>query len=239
MEKSIAVPQETASASASDLDQALGVLRQFRSGARRSASRTVEHCELCSAELHHDHPHLVELASRQLVCACDPCALLFDGKERSKYKRVSRRVLSLPCFAMTDAQWDNLIIPINLAFFFRSSLEGRTLAFYPSPAGAVESLLTLEAWNAIAESNPVLQRMQPDIEALLVNRIGLNRMRQSDNPGDAEYFIAPMDECYKLVGLIRANWKGLAGGTEVWDEINRFFAELRAKSEPTKGGPDA
>lgn len=230
--------QETEPGPAPEFDQALGVLRQFR-GARRAQSRALEHCELCSAELHHDHPHLVELASRQLVCACDACALLFDGKERSKYKRVSRGVWSLPTFAMTDAQWDSLIIPINLAFFFDSSLEQRTIAFYPSPAGAVESLLTLESWNAILEINPALHRMRPDIEALLVNRIGLNRTRQTDSAGPAEYFIAPMDECYKLVGLIRANWKGLAGGTDVWDEINRFFAELRAKSQPVSGGSDA
>ena len=230
MEKGISMPPDTSPA----FDQALGVLRQFR-GSRRASSRAAEHCELCSAELRDDHPHLVELASRQLVCACDACALLFDGKERSRYKRVSRRVLYLPNFAISDAQWESLIIPINLAFFFRSSLEGRTIAFYPSPAGAVESLLTLEAWNAIVAANPVLHRMQADVEALLVNRVGINR----PNGPKPEYFIAPMDECYKLVGLIRANWKGLAGGAEVWEEIDRYFANLRDKASEPSGGADA
>ena len=214
-------------------DQALGVLRQFR-GTRRAASRTVEHCELCSAELHGEHPHLVELASRQLVCACDACAMLFDGMERSKFKRVSRSVQFLESFAMTDTQWDSLIIPINLAFFFQSSIEGRTIAYYPSPAGAVESLLTLEAWNAIVEDNPVLRRMQSDVEALLVNRIG-----RKDQAIPPEYYIAPMDKCYQLVGLIRANWKGLSGGAEVWEEIGRFFADLRANADTVSGGADA
>jgi hypothetical protein len=238
MEKEISIPREAASAPVPELDQALGILRQFR-GTRTASWREVERCELCSAPLHHEHPHLVELTSRQLVCACDPCALLFDGMERSKYKRVSRQVLSLPDFAMTDMRWESLIIPINLAFFFTSSLEARTVALYPSPAGAVESLLTLEAWTAIVDDNPVLRRMQPDIEALLVNRIGVNRMRQADIAGPAEYFIAPMDECYKLVGLIRANWKGLAGGTEVWERIGQFFAELGSKATPVSGGPNA
>lgn len=220
------------------MEQALGVLRQFR-GARRGAGQAAEHCELCSIALPEEHPHLVELASRQLVCACDACALLFDGTERAKFKRVSRRVLWLENFKLTGAQWENLIIPINLAFFFQSSLEGRTIAFYPSPAGAVESLLTLEAWNAIVADNPVLNRMQPDVEALLVNRLGIERFARHENAGAEEYFIAPMDECYKLVGLIRANWKGLAGGTEVWDRINEFFAGLRGKAEQVNGGANA
>ena len=170
----------------------------------------------------------------RLVCACDPCALLFDGLERSKYKRVSRKIQFLANFAMTGAQWDSLIIPINLAFFFHSSIEGRTIAFYPSPAGAVESLLTLDAWNAIVASNPVLRRMQSDIEALLVNRIGRN-----DAADTAAYYIAPMDDCYRLVGLIRAHWKGFSGGAEVWAEIDRFFTDLRGRSETVSGGLDA
>lgn len=214
-------------------DQALGVLRQFR-GARRASSREVERCELCSAELNPDHPHLIELRSRQLTCACHACAMLFDGLERSKYKRVSRRSQFLPDFVMTDAQWESLILPINLAFFFHSSIEERTIALYPSPAGAVESLLTLDSWSAIVDANPVLSRLQPDVEALLVDRV--NRTGKTDS---AEYYIAPIDVCYKLVGLIRANWKGLSGGAEVWDEIGRFFANLRERSQAVRGGADA
>jgi hypothetical protein len=42
-------------------------------------------------------------------------------------------------FEMSDGQWESLLIPINMAFFFRSSIEGRMIALYPSPAGAVES----------------------------------------------------------------------------------------------------
>lgn len=213
-------------------DQAVDVLRQFR-GMRRPASRAVERCELCSAELYADHPHMVELASRQLMCACDACAMLFDGQERARYKRVSRRVQALADFVLTDAQWDSLIIPINLAFFFHSSFEDRVIALYPSPAGAVESLLPLGTWAEIAERNAVLKHLQSDIEALLVNRInrpGLSR--------EAQHFIAPIDECYRLVGLIRANWKGLSGGAEVWSEIDGFFGDLRSRAETVAGGAE-
>jgi len=216
---------------AMNFDQALGVVRQFR-GARRPSSMAVEHCELCSIELYSEHPHLVEIASRQLVCACTACALLFDGHQGGKYKRISDRIQLLPNFSMTDAQWDSLIIPINLAFFFRSSIENRTIVFYPSPAGAVESMLPLDTWNSIVENNPGLDQMHSDIEALLVNRIR--------RPGNsAGHYIAPIDQCYRLVGLLRAHWKGLSGGAEVWEEIDRFFADLRARAVVLTGGAHA
>lgn len=223
------MPEEQALA----FEQAFGVLRQFARG-RRPGQLAVEHCELCSAGLSHEHPHLVEIASRQIICACDACALLFEGMEGSRYKRVSRSAHVLTNFAMNDGQWESLLIPINLAFFFHSSIEGRMVALYPSPAGAVESLLSLEAWNEIAESNPVLHRLRPDIEALLVNRVG-----HAHEMARAEYYIAPIDECFKLVGLIRSNWRGLSGGTEVWTEIGTFFARLRSAAEPVNGGCNA
>jgi hypothetical protein len=96
---------------------------------------------------------------------------------------------------------------------------------YPSPAGAVESLLPLEAWAEIVRDNPALGGMEADVEALLVNRVGRSR---ADVP--AEYYLVPIDECYKLVGLIRAHWRGLSGGTEVWQEIGRFFADLKTRA---------
>jgi Family of unknown function (DUF5947) len=213
--------------------EAFETLRQF-TRVRRSASRPLEQCELCSAGLAHEHPHLVELTSRQILCACDACAMLFDGMEKSKYKRVSRRAQYLTDFEMTDGRWESLLIPINMAFFFSSSTERRVIALYPSPAGAVESLLPLEAWNEIADSNQALSRLQPDVEALLVNRVG-----HAHGMARADYYIAPIDECYKLVGLIRANWKGLSGGADVWMEIARFFSDLRSKAEVVRGGANA
>jgi hypothetical protein len=208
-------------------------LRQF-ARARRKPDKALEHCEMCSAGLAQEHPHLIELSSRQIICACDACALLFEGMEKSKYKRVARRAEWLTNFEMTDGQWESLLIPINMAFFFNSSSEGKMMALYPSPAGAVESLLSLDAWNEIVEVNPVLRRLQPDIEALLVNRVG-----HAHGMSKAEYFIAPMDECYRLVGLIRSNWRGLSGGSEVWQEIGKFFSNLRAKADPVSGVPNA
>jgi hypothetical protein len=117
------------------------------------------------------------------------------------------------------------MIPINMAFFFKSSLENRVVALYPSPAGATESLLALESWNDIVARNSILNEMEPDVEGLLVNRLGYSRGYSA-----AEYYMLPIDECYKLVGLIRMHWKGLSGGTEVWRELGEFFSSLKSRS---------
>jgi hypothetical protein len=201
-------------------ENAFGTLQQF---ARRK--RAEERCELCGADLSSEHAHLIEVARRKLVCACGACAVLFSGQAGTKYKRVPQRVLLLANFHMTDAQWDGLMIPINMAFFFKSSLEEKIVALYPSPAGATESLLAFETWNDIVSENPALAEMETDVEALLVNRVGQARGLET-----AEYYLLPIDECYKLVGLIRAHWRGLSGGTEVWQELGRFFTALKAKA---------
>jgi hypothetical protein len=205
-----------------ETSQAFDTLRQF---ARKPVLRQVEQCEMCSAELRSEHAHLIELAQRRLHCACDACAMLFSGQAGTKYKRVPRDVRLLADFQMNDAEWDGLLIPINLAFFFQNSIDSRVSALYPSPAGATESLLPLEAWSSIVQANSALNQLEPDVEALLVNRVG-----QARGTAAAEYYIVPIDACYKLVGLIRIHWRGLSGGTEVWQEIGNFFTDLRHKA---------
>jgi hypothetical protein len=203
---------------------ALASLRRF---VRPRAVR--ERCELCDAELAADHPHLVEPSTRRMVCACDACAILFSSQSGARFRRVPRRVRYLPDFRLTDEAWERLQLPINLAFFLYSTPAGRVVALYPSPAGATESLVTVEAWQELAEENSVLRDLEPDVEALLVNRVGEAR----------ECYLVGIDECYKLAGLIRTHWRGLSGGPAVWDEIGRFFAGLRERSSPGPGGSHA
>jgi hypothetical protein len=196
----------------------LAALRRFV----RPRATAFERCEMCSAELAVEHPHLVEPSTRQLICACNACAILFSGQAEKKYKRVPRRIRALPDFRLTDGQWDSLMIPIQLAFFYNSTPDAKVIALYPSPAGPTESLLALDAWDEIVQDNPILREMESDVEALLVKRVG----------GASEYYLVPIDECYKLVGLIRAHWRGLSGGTEVWREIGQFYAGLKERSSP-------
>ena len=199
------------------------------------ARPVIERCDFCSAELGELHQHLIEPERRRLVCVCGACAILFGSRGETAYRRVPRRIRYLPDFRMTDAQWEGLLIPIQLAFFFHSSAAGRVIALYPSPAGPTESSLDLAMWDEVAQDNPALKRMSPDVEGLLVNRAG----RAGSEGGSHEYFLAPVDECFKLAGLIRSNWRGLSGGEEAWKEIRRFFADLKARASQVGGEPHA
>lgn len=194
------------------------VLRQF---SRRRT--TAERCELCSAELGPAHSHLLEPSVRQILCACEACALLFCGQAGAHYLRIPRRIRVLSDFQMTELQWEALMIPINLAFFYYDSFRAKMIAMYPSPAGATESSLSLDSWTEICSQNHALQQMETDVEAFLVNRVGSN----------AEYFVVPIDECFRLVGLIRMHWKDLSGGTEVWKQIEHFFIAFRSRTTST------
>lgn len=184
-------------------------------GEQRTA---VERCELCNAEIGADHAHLVEPASHRLLCACRACALLFESPEARRYRRVARDAARLDDFELSDAQWDALRIPINVAFFYHSGHAGRLVAMYPGPVGTTESTLALDAWDDLVAANPVLEQLEPDVEALLVNRLD----------GANEVYRVPIDRCYELVGRIRRNWSGLTGGDGPREAIRAFFADLRA-----------
>jgi hypothetical protein len=180
----------------------------------------VEQCELCSIRVPPQHRHLLEMTTQKIVCACDACALRFQDVLEGRFKLIPRDARALPDFAMADSDWENFALPINLAFFFYSTPRKKMMAYYPSPAGATESLLPLDAWKTLMSQNAPLQKLQPDVEALLVNRAGKAR----------NYFIAPIDKCYELVGTIRMHWRGLSGGQEVWDKIETFFSHLKANA---------
>lgn len=198
----------------------IGALRDFA-----AKPPAVEHCELCRAEIGQAHSHLIEPGSRQLLCACQACALLFSNPEGSRYRRVPTTLTRLHDFKLTEQQWDALLIPINMAFFFRSSVQQRVLAMYPGPAGAAESMLDLEAWADVEAANPVLDELQEDVEALLVYRIA----------GAREYYRVPIDRCYALVGELRTHWHGVSGGQGTREAIQAFFAGLRDETADANG----
>jgi hypothetical protein len=197
-------------------------LQEWAQRSRRPAEpATEERCELCAEPLGPEHRHLLDLESRRLMCACRACTILFDrsGAGGGHYRLVPDRSRLLADVHLDDVTWQAFQIPVDMAFFFHSSAAGRVVGFYPSPLGATESLLDLDAWDELVAANPVLEELEPDVEALLVNRTS----------GRREYWILPVDRCYQLVGLIRTHWRGFRGGNEVWAKVDEFFEERRRR----------
>ena len=181
-----------------------------------------EACEMCAEPIRDGHSHVVNLDSRQIMCTCRACWLLFthQGAAGGRYRAVPDRYLFDSGFKLGDGAWEELQIPVRVAFFFSNSDLGKVAAFYPSPAGATESLLSLEAWAGVVAANPVMTDLAPDVEALLVRRAGEG----------FECYLVPIDACYELVGLVRMHWKGFDGGEEAWAAIDQFFDAVRDRS---------
>ena len=198
-------------------------LTRLRTLARRSEAAQ-ERCELCGAPIAPEHRHLLDVATRELMCACRACSILFasDAASAGHYRLVGERRLRLDDLELDDVAWAQLRLPVEMAFFLHNSAAGRVQAFYPSPMGPTESLLGLEAWAAIEDANPLLRTLSPDVEALLVNRA----------QGARHHLVVPIEDCFALVGLIRTHWKGLTGGREVWQEIAGFFDGLDRRARP-------
>jgi hypothetical protein len=209
-------------------------LREY--AARRTTQPALETCELCGAAIDDEHGHLVNVASRSLLCACRPCYLLFThtGAGGARFRAVPQRYLAVPELASAAGAWESLNVPIGLAFFFMNSTTGRAAAFYPSPAGATESELPLDAWRSIVSEAPSLSTLEPDVEALIVRRRGSSPMQGGEDLSTTttDAFVVPIDACYELVGRIRRAWRGFQGGDDVWREIDGFFdrAAERARS---------
>ncbi|HVL27489.1 MAG TPA: DUF5947 family protein [Acidimicrobiales bacterium] len=197
----------------------LEVLERFR----RPRPRPGERCELCAAEIGGAHAHVVSVSSRSLMCACRPCYLLFlpGGAGGGHYKAVPDRVVALGPSAVSRATWEELQIPVGIAFFFHSTLTGQVHGFYPGPAGATESLLPLDLWERLLRSDPVLAALEADVEALLV---------RAGPDGDPESYVVPIDACYELVGYLRMQWRGFDGGSEARRTIDEFFAGVAQRA---------
>lgn len=186
----------------------------------------VERCELCATPVPSEHPHLVQVTERRMLCTCGPCGFLFDtpGAGGGGYRRVPDRYRADPAFHLDDAQWDALQIPVGMVFFLRNSAQPaadgrpRVIACYPSPAGATESELSLDAWTDGVGATALAGELEPDVEALLVRR------------DPTECLLVPIDACYRLVGLVRLHWRGFDGGSDARAAIEGFFDDVRARA---------
>ncbi|MEV0387029.1 DUF5947 family protein [Nonomuraea sp. NPDC050643] len=177
-----------------------------RVAAERAAERAdVERCDLCGEPVPPEHRHLFDLTVRELRCACRACQVLFDHTAAGggQYRLVPRRRERL-----TGLAWSGVGAPVRTVFLVRDSGAGVPVMYYPSPAGVVAG----PAWD-----DPALARLEPDVEALLLDR-------------EHGAWIVPLDDCYRLAGLVRSRWRGLTGGPGVREQIARFFIDLNDRS---------
>ncbi|HYZ57212.1 MAG TPA: DUF5947 family protein [Streptosporangiaceae bacterium] len=185
-----------------------------RAAARRQQSGQARQCcQLCGQPVPDGHRHLVDTHSGEPLCACYPCSVLFNRDQASQghYRLIPDRRIRLTGLSTTA-----LGVPVGLAFFVRQA-DGRVVAHYPSPAGATRWEIDPGAWGRAVRECPALADLAPDVEAALVNTAR----------GRDEAWLVPLDDCWRLVAIVRQQWKGLSGGDQVWPEIDRFFDELR------------
>lgn len=171
-----------------------------------------ELCDLCAVELPGEHRHLLDTDRREISCVCQACSLLFNREAASSghYRLVPRRRIRLP-----EVPTEGLGVPVGLAFFVPRS-DDVVEAHYPSPAGPTRWEVDAAAWRAAVDCCPQLADLAPEVEALLVNT----------TRGRHEHWLTPIDDCFALVALVRREWKGMSGGTRVWQEIDRLFEGL-------------
>jgi Fe-S cluster biogenesis protein NfuA/nitrite reductase/ring-hydroxylating ferredoxin subunit len=180
-------------------------------------------CELCPSGLSVDHRHLLNLDERRIVCVCETCWSVHSGD--AEYRPSGSRTLWLDDFEMPEDVWADFDMPTGLAFLMRSSVTGSMIALYPSPAGATECELPLDAWDRLVARNPVLDRLEPDAEALVVNRLA-----KAGGGDGGLYVIVPIDQCYRLVGAIKESWEGISGGDAVDACVRAMFTTMRERA---------
>jgi Family of unknown function (DUF5947) len=205
----------------------LAVLQRIRRQKEATAPRPGEVCDICAEPIPDEHAHVVDLNARNLICACRGCYLLFtaDGAGGGHYRAVPDRYQKLAGFGLASGQWEALQIPVGVAFFFFNSSLGHVVAFYPSPAGATESELSLGSWAELEATHPALTTLEPDVEAVLVRTESVTHRAPA-----TEAYIVPIDACYELVGQMRRLWRGFDGGQEAHDAIDLYFDRLQAKA---------
>jgi hypothetical protein len=210
-----------------------------------------ENCELCATGIPAEHGHLADLDHASLLCACRACYLLFTQGEavRGRFRAVPDRYLTDPDHPLSAAEWDELEVPVGLAFFLRSSRAGTVTGFYPSPAGATECRLDLAAWARLTAEHRLLAAAEPDVEAVLITRASAAAPWSAASAGSGvptgtgsgapatpvECFVVPIDACYELAGQMRLHWRGFDGGAEARQAIADFLDTVRSRASRWAG----
>ena len=152
-------------------------------------------------------------------CACARAAWRFARATPSCARR-GTRVVWLDDFELSDELWarsrSRSASPSSCATA-PPAASSRSIRARP---GRPSRSSTSDAWEELGPPTRCSIDLEPDAEALIVNRM-------AEPP---QHAIAPIDECYRLVGLIKASWEGISGGAGPEEAIAAFFDELRARS---------
>jgi hypothetical protein len=141
-----------------------------------------------------------------------------DASAQGRFRLVParrERLAELPVEELAE-----LGLPVGLAFIVAHP-DGTALAHYPSPAGATRWDLDEAEWRRVTDRCPPLAGLEPEVQALLLNTAR----------GRHDHWIVPIDDCYRLVALIRREWRGLSGGSTVWPAIADFFTDLEERKD--------
>jgi hypothetical protein len=203
---------------------AIGARGDDLSALRRVLDRPVRdgtelRCQLCNDAVAQMHRHLIDEQTEGLLCACQPCTILFHRAAAggNHYRLIPDRRVRLAPFP-TKA----LGVPVGLAYFVVQG-DGGVVAHYPSPLGTTTYEVEPDLWTEVVAAEPELGGLVPRVEAALINTAR----------GACEHWIVPIDDCYRLVAVIRENWRGLSGGGAVWPAVDDFFREL-AQRKPVR-----
>lgn len=194
-----------------------------RRAAARPQRREFERCDLCGAELPSEHWHALEAERERLICICQSCKILFghNGAARGALKLLPTRRRRLAGVRISEQRWAMLGVPVSLAFFVRSPDGDSLTARYPSPAGITEAAPDVETWRELEAAYPELRDLEPAVEAVLVRR----------RPTE-ECYLVPIDDCFRLAGIVRTCWQGMTGGAALWEAIDNFFERVSAEAVP-------
>ncbi|BBX51792.1 DUF5947 family protein [Mycolicibacterium poriferae] len=170
------------------------------------------HCELCGAPVADMHRHLLDERSGAPLCVCHPCTVLFDRPAAGgdHYRLIPDRRVRMAPFPTKG-----LGVPVGLAYLVAQP-DGVVVANYPNPLGSTHYEVEPQQWRDVVGQRPELDGLAPTVEAVLINTVH----------GAEQHWIVPIDDCYRLVAIIRTHWRGLSGGNEVWPAIDAFFDEL-------------
>ena len=200
--------------------------------ARAAPGRREERCELCGEPIPPEHRHLLDLDDARAAVRL-PGVLAAVRPPGGRRRALPARPRPPRCASTTSSSTTPRGRSCASRSTWRSSstarAEQRVVAFYPSPMGPTESLLELDAWEALEAANPVLAELEPDVEALLVNRA--RGARRALARADRRLLRARRPDPHALARLRPAARRSGRRSTRFFDELDRRARRDRAGEE--------